>query len=506
MKATLVLLIGLLPVGLYSQNNLPTYKEPYRPQYHFSPHHNWTNDPNGLVYFKGEYHLFYQYNPMGNTWGHMSWAHAVSKDLVHWQSLPLAIPEDEKNMIFSGSCVVDKNNSSGFAQKPGQIPMVAVYTAHIIPDKSKPDDYMQTQHLAYSLDNGRTWTKYAGNPVLDLHKKDFRDPKVFWYEPGKKWIMVTVLPNEHIMQFHGSSDLKTWSHLSDFAPAGDISGIWECPDLLQVPINGQPGKSKWVLMNSQQFTMQYFVGEFDGTVFHNENPADTILRPDYGPDFYAGVTYNNLPSDQDPVLIGWANNWKYAQAIPTSPWRSAMSLPRSLRLKKAGNTWTVLQQPVKALQTLRGTPVEWKNKSISSELAFPAKGQVIELDAELIPAAAGVCGIRLAAGDGQAIIISYDASSQQLTIDRSKTGNIHFDNQFANVSSATARVPLQAGKLRLHAFLDKSILEVYANDGATVLTTQLFPAANLDGIVFFSEKGVTKIQTVKVWPLHSVWQ
>ena len=504
MKVTLLLLMGLLPVGIFAQST-PTYKEPYRPHYHFSPHHNWTNDPNGLVYFKGEYHLFYQYNPMGDKWGHMSWAHSVSKDLVHWQALPLAIPEDEKNMIFSGSCVVDKNNTSGFAQKPGQTPMVAVYTAHIIPDKSKPDDYMQTQHIAYSLDDGRTWTKYAGNPVLDLHKKDFRDPKVFWYQPGKKWIMVTVLPNEHIMQFHSSPDLKTWTHLSDFGPAGDVSGIWECPDLLQVPINGQPGKFKWVLMNSQQFTMQYFVGDFDGAVFHNENPTDTILRPDYGPDFYAGITYNNLPPGEDPVLIGWANNWKYAQSIPTSPWRSAMSLPRSLRLKKAGNTWTLLQQPVKALQTLRGAPVEWKNKSISNEMAFPAKGQVLELDAELIPAKGVLCGIRLAASDGQGIIIKYDAAGQQLTIDRSKTGNINFDNQFAAVSSATARVPLQQGKLRLHAFLDKSILEVYTNDGASVLTTQLFSAANLDGIVFFSENGTTRVLSGRVWSLKSIW-
>ncbi|MBO9199748.1 MULTISPECIES: glycoside hydrolase family 32 protein [Niastella] len=505
MKATMVLLTGLLPVCLFAQTK-PAYKEPYRPQYHFSPHHNWTNDPNGLVYYKGEYHLFYQYNPMGNTWGHMSWAHAISKDLVHWQSLPLAIPEDEKNMIFSGSCVVDKNNSSGFAQKPGQIPLVAVYTAHIIPDKSKPDDYLQNQHIAYSLDDGRTWTKYSGNPVLDLHKKDFRDPKVFWYEPGKKWIMVTVLPNEHIVQFHGSADLKTWSHLSDFGPAGDTNGIWECPDLLQVPVIGQAGKNKWVLLNSQQFTMQYFVGEFDGTVFHNETPSDTVLRPDYGPDFYAGITYNNLPFGHDPVLLGWANNWKYAQNIPTSPWRSAMSLPRSLRLKKDGNTWTLLQQPVKSLQTLRGgAPIVWTNKTITGSQDFPAKGQVIELETALFPAKDGVCGIRLAAGKEQAIIISYDAASQKLTVDRSKAGSNSFDNQFANFSSAAVRVPLQNTKLRLHVFLDKSILEVYANDGAVVLTTQLFPDAGLDGIVFFSEKGAMRILSATVWTLRSVW-
>src|SRR6266700_6454979 len=322
------------------------YQEPFRPQFHFTPARNWTNDPNGLVWYKGEYHLFYQYNPFGDTWGHMSWGHAISRDLIHWKHQPLAIPEDEHNMIFSGSCVIDKNNSSGFAMKRGQAPMVAIYTAHIIPDKTKPDDYLQNQHIAYSLDQGKTWTKYSGNPILDLHKKDFRDPFVFWYTAKKKWVMCTVLPHEHLVQFYGSPDLKTWTHLSDFGPAGDTTDIWECPGITQVPVTGQPRKSKWVLFNSQQTAMQYFVGEFDGTSFHNENPPRVILRPDYGPDYYAAVLYNNLPSGHAPVLLGWANNWQYAQSIPTAPWRSAMALPRTLALTKKEDAWLLLQQPV----------------------------------------------------------------------------------------------------------------------------------------------------------------
>jgi fructan beta-fructosidase len=496
---------SLYTSALFAQNK-PTYKEPYRPQFHFTPHHNWMNDPNGLVYFKGQYHLFYQYNPMGNTWGHMSWGHATSPDLVHWQPQPLAIPEDDKNMIFSGSCVVDKNNTSGFAQKAGQIPLVAIYTAHITPDKSKPDDYMQTQHIAYSLDDGKTWEKYKGNPVLDEHKKDFRDPKVFWYQPGKKWIMATVLPHEHRVQFWSSPDLKSWSHLSDFGPAGDTSAIWECPDLLQVPVNGQPGKSKWVLINSQQTTMQYFVGEFDGTAFHNENPADTILRPDYGPDFYAGVTYNNLPPTQDPVLLGWANNWTYGQSIPTSPWRSAMSLPRSLRLKKAGKSWILLEQPVKFLQELRGNPTAWSDKKVSGEVTFPLSGQVLELEADFIPAHGTSCGVKLAAEDGQFFTIGYDAANEKLFIDRSKSGNTTFDNAFSNWLKKAISVPLQNGKLHLHIFFDKSIIEVFVNDGASVLTAQLFPNSSHNGIVFFSENGTTRLPSVKVWPLNSAWK
>ncbi|WP_207511266.1 glycoside hydrolase family 32 protein [Longitalea luteola] len=505
MKSLFVLLIGMLPVCLPAQNK-PAYKEPFRPQFHFTPHHNWMNDPNGLVYHKGEYHLFYQYNPVGNTWGHMSWGHAVSSDLVHWQHLPLAIPEDDKNMIFSGSCVVDKNNTSGFRQKPGQTPLIAIYTAHIIPDKSKPDDYLQHQHIAYSLDDGRTWTKYEGNPVLDLNKKDFRDPKVFWHEPTKKWIMAIVLPHEHIVQFYSSSNLRSWAHLSDFGPAGDTSAIWECPDLLQVPLTGQAGKRKWVLINSQQYTMQYFVGEFNGIHFQNETPADTILRPDYGPDFYAAITYNNLPVDQDPVLLGWVNNWKYGASIPTSPWRSAQSLPRTLRLKKTGNIWTLLQEPVKALQGLRGGVVEWKNQLISGDLTFPAKGQVIELDAELIPAKDDICGVRLAVKGSQGLIIGYDAAKEQLYIDRSKSSNTYFNNEFAALLHSAARVPLEDGKLRLHLFLDKSIVEVFVNDGTTVLTVQLFPPSGADGIEFFSQKGGTRITTAKVWPMRSTWK
>lgn len=505
MKRLLILLIVFIPGQLLSQSK-PTYKEPFRPQFHFSPHHNWTNDPNGLVYFNNEYHLFYQYNPMGNTWGHMSWGHAVSPDLVHWQPLALAIPEDDKNMIFSGSCVVDRNNTSGFAQKPEQVPLVAIYTAHIIPDKSKPDDYLQNQHIAYSLDDGRTWKKYEGNPVLDLNKKDFRDPKVFWYEPGKKWIMVTVLPHEHMVQFHGSTNLKTWSHLSDFGPAGDTNGIWECPDLLQVPVNDEPDKSKWVLINSQQTTMQYFVGEFDGTGFKNETPADTILRPDYGPDFYAGITYNSLPPGQDPVLLGWANNWTYGQAIPTSPWRSAMSVPRGLWLKRSGEIWVLLERPVKALEPLRGTAIEWENKTVSGSTNFPFKGQVLELDAELIPAQKANCGVRLAVGGGQSIIVGYDAAKEKLYVDRSKSGNTSFDNHFAAWLYKAVRVPLQDGKLRLHIFLDKSIMEVFVNDGTVVLTAQLFPDISHDGIEFFSENGKTRVPTATVWPLSPAWR
>jgi len=249
------------------------YSEKYRPSFHFSPAQHWINDPNGLVYYAGEYHMFYQYNPFGDVWGHMHWGHAISKDLVHWQELPIAIPEDGNLMIFSGSVVIDDKNTSGFGSNKNEIPMVAIYTGHI-------EKVSQSQHLAYSLDKGRTWKKYSGNPVLDIGSKDFRDPKVFWYAPENKWVMSVALALEKKIQFYQSKNLKEWSLLSSFGPVGDTSGIWECPDLFQVPVAGSSGQKKWVLMHSPAPYMQYFIGEFDGTNFKSENPASVIYRPD----------------------------------------------------------------------------------------------------------------------------------------------------------------------------------------------------------------------------------
>jgi len=272
------------------------YDETYRPQYHFTPAKNWMNDPNGPIYYKDEYHLFFQYNPFGNVWGHMSWGHAVSRDLVHWQHLPVAIPEENGIMIFSGSTVVDWHNSSGFCKEVSVAEpscLVAIYTGHT--------EKLQTQNLAYSNDRGRTWTKYSGNPVLDLHMQDFRDPKVFWHEPSHKWVMVAALPTLHKVRFFGSTDLKHWSTLSDFGPAGGTAGVWECPDLFPLPVEGEGGQTRWVLsINLNPGGLaggsgdQYFVGQFDGATFVNANPAEQVLWADYGKDFYASTSFSNI--------------------------------------------------------------------------------------------------------------------------------------------------------------------------------------------------------------------
>lgn len=497
-----LLLLHLTTIA--QQRNSDYYREKYRPQFHFTPAKNWTNDPNGLVYFRGEYHLFYQYNPFGNRWGHMSWGHAVSKDLVHWEHLPLAIPEEGDIMIFSGSCVVDEHNTSGFA-KPGETAMVAIYTAHLIADPAKPDDYKQSQHIAFSVDAGRTWKKYSGNPVLDINKKDFRDPKVFWYAPQQKWIMALVLPHEHIVQFYASKNLKQWQHLSNFGPYGDIKDIWECPDLLQVPLEGDVNKKKWVLFNSQQTTVQYFVGEFDATEFKNQNPSGKIYRQDYGPDYYAVVTYNNLPAGSKPVSIGWANNWTYANDIPTNPWKSAMSLPRQLSLKKINGEWILLQQSIPGLQALRTKLFTWKGE-VKQIKVLPLKSQTFELDVTFNVPAGSISGLHLAVGDKKQFIIGYDSKEHKLFIDRSNASDTSFHNAFDTLSKYEVPLKLNNGNLRLHVFFDKSIIEVYANDGEAVLTTQIFTAEKNNGIELFNYNNTMKVSQLKFWELRSAWK
>ncbi|MCW3116020.1 MAG: Fructan beta-fructosidase [Chitinophagaceae bacterium] len=507
MKGLLLFSLAVITLQSFGQNKTPDslYHEKYRPQFHFSPAKNWTNDPNGLVYLDGEYHLFYQYNPFGNEWGHMSWGHAVSKDLVSWKQLPVAIAEEGNTMIFSGSCVIDKNNTAGFATKPGQVAMVAVYTAHITLNNLKQDSTLQNQHIAYSLDHGRTWTKYKGNPVLDLGRKDFRDPKVFWYEKGKKWIMTVVFPHEHIVQLYSSPDLKQWTYMSDFGPAGDINGIWECSDLLQVPVKGKTNQYKWVLLNSVSTTMQYFIGEFDGKVFHNEIPDGHIVRPDYGADFYAGITYNNLPAGSLPVLIGWANNWSYAGSIPTFPWKSIMSIPRTLQVTKINGEWALLEQPVAALKNYRLKPVQFENIKFNGSKLLPVQGQQMEMEITMDPGRDDSCGIKFAVGNSHYFTIGYAERSQELYIDRSNSGDTSFHPDFKNWLKTSTAIPENNNKIKLHIFFDKSIIEVFADDGQVVITEQIFPDEKNKAVVLTSTNGKTVFDHIKVWQLKSSW-
>ena len=505
------------PARFDLSDKLTTYRksqdylnEPSRPQFHFSPEINWMNDPNGLVFHRGEYHLFYQFNPLGNSWGHMSWGHAVSKDLVHWSHLPIAIAEDDGIMAFSGCCVVDHKNTTGFGTTKNP-PMVAVYTGHTATK--------QIQNLAYSVDNGRTWTKYAENPVLDLNERDFRDPKVFWHASTDRWVMVVSLAAERRLLFFGSKDLKTWEKLSEFGPAGTrTKSNWECPDLFQLPVENSPGKTLWVLETDMGAGAiaggsggEYFVGEFDGQEFKAIQHAQWV---DYGRDFYAPISWNNLPQeDGRTIWLGWFNNWETC-LLPTSPWRSAMSVPRTLSLKRVAfnkeepETYVLIQRPVRELNTLRSETLEIRDRLVSwPPTALTKPGQVkdmsFELEATLHTANLRSIGFRIRTGENEFTEIGYDRDQQGVYLDRSHSGEVSFHAAFAGRHSAPARII--DGAVQLRVLVDRSSVEVFINDGEAVLSDRIFPKGNSPVIEAFAGEGQGSVTKLKLHDLQSIW-
>ena len=485
------------------------YDEPFRPRFHFTPARNWMNDPNGLVHYQDEYHLFYQYNPFGNEWGHMSWGHAVSRDLVHWQHLSVAIPERNGVMIFSGSAAVDWKNSGGFCESAASESdpcLVAVYTGYTGKE--------QNQNLAFSQDRGRTWTPYAGNPVIDLHLADFRDPKLLWDEPRRRWVMVTVLPTEHKVRFFGSTDLKRWSPLSDFGPAGAVGGVWECPDLFKLPVEDEPGQSRWVLsVNLNPGGVaggsgdQYFVGQFDGTTFTNENPSGPALWSDYGGDFYASTSFSDIPaSDGRRIWMGWLDNWEYAARVPTSPWRGQQSIPRVLGLRHSAEGIRLVQEPVVELQALRGRHVSIENQSVEAAdrvlQSQRIKGDTLEIEAQIEPRGASELGVKVRKGPGEETVVGFDLSQSLLFVDRTRSGDIRFDPKFPGRHTAPFKL---AGRkaVALHVFIDRCSVEVFANNGGVVISDLIFPAPASQGIEWYSSSGKSRIVKLDIWNLEA---
>jgi fructan beta-fructosidase len=485
-----------------------SYDQPWRPQYHFTPSHNFMNDPNGMVFYKGEYHLFYQYNPEGQVWGHMSWGHAVSSDMVHWKHLALAIPEDPNFMIYSGSAVVDSNNSSGLCQSPEPADhscLIAIYAA-AYKDRQK-------MHIAYSNDRGRTWKNYAGNPVIDVDAEDFRDPKVFWYAPQKKWVLVAVLADKRKALFFDSVDLKKWNKLSEFGPAGDDAGQWECPDLLDLPIEGTK-ETRWVLVINRNpgapaggTGVRYLIGNFDGTQFIEGESTGKKLWADYGKDFYATNSFNDLPpSDPRKIWMGWTSNWLYAKDEPTALWRGAQSIPRVLTLRSVGAQLLMVQAPVKELQSLRGTPFHLKNVTATFATAKLArkhiKGETYEIEAELEPGNATEMGLRLRKSDGVGTVVGIVPATDSLYVDRTESGNVSFSKDFPGRYSTFLH---DTKRVKLHIFVDRSGVEVFANDGEKVMTDRIYPPLGSTGIELYSTGHGGKVLSLTVWPLASVW-
>src|SRR5664279_400960 len=503
-SATIVAWCALL-TGTFAQDS---YDQPWRPQYHFTPSHNFMNDPNGMVYYKGEYHLFYQYNPEGQVWERMSWGHAVSTDMVHWTELPVAIPEDPKYMIFSGSAVVDWNNSSGLcknADPQDHSCLIAIYAA-AYKDRQK-------QHIAFSNDRGRTWTNYAGNPVIDVDAEDFRDPKVFWHAPQKKWVLIAVLADQRKALFFDSTDLKHWTKLSEFGPAGDDSGQWECPDLLELPV-GDTKETRWVLIINRNpdapaggTGVRYLVGHFDGKQFTEKESAGKKLWADYGKDFYATNSFNDMPKgDERRIWIGWTSNWLYAKDEPTILWRGAQSIPRTLTLRHVGNQLLMVQSPVRELQSLRGQPFSVSNSTVQDANAkiegAGLKGDIYEIEAEIEPSSVSEIGFRLRKGDDVETVVGVLPSSNTLFVDRTKSGDVSFSKDFPGRYSTTLQ---NSKRIKLHIFVDRSSVEVFANDGEKVMTDRIYPPPGGTGIELYSSGGAGKVVSLTIWPLTSIW-
>ena len=646
------------------------YSEPFRPQFHFTPERNWMNDPNGMVFFDGEWHLFYQYNPHGDRWGHMSWGHAVSRDLVRWEHLPLALAEEDGIMIFSGSAVVDWKNTSGFGEG-NRPPLVAIYTGH--------REGRQDQRLAYSRDRGRTWTKFPGNPVLDVKMADFRDPKVFWHEATSRWVMTVALATEQKVHFYASPNLKEWKYVGEFGPAGAVDGLWECPDLFPLPVEKNQdgsggGGQKWVLIVNINpggpaggSGCQYFVGEFDGARFtpdplpaalaefvpdgtlladfengygdwkaegeafgrgpaegmlphqqpvlgfrgrklvnsfgggdrsqgtltsppfpitakhisfligggpHDETRVDLhvdgkVVRTargrgrerlawqswdvsefrgregtlqvvdkgtgdwghinldhvllsneparaaseqplwaDFGADFYAGVSWSDVPrADGRRLWLGWMSNWNYANDVPTSPWRSAMSIPRELRLARIDGQYQLRQVPVAELESLRGARAAFAGGTVGDANAWIRQATLesgpLELSLSIDPGSSERAGIRLYAGGDQETVIAVDPRSRTVLVDRTKSGETTFHPKFPGTQSAP--LARKEGETKLRIFVDTSSIEVFIDEGERVLTTLIFPRSGGREIEFFGP-AETKIGASEAWPLRSAWK
>ncbi len=467
-------------------------REKFRPTYHFSPLYGWMNDPNGMVYKDGEYHLFYQHNPYGSKWGNMHWGHAISKDLINWEHRPDAITPDALGTIFSGSAVVDTDNTAGF----GAGAIVAIYTQN---------SDRQVQSIAYSTDNGRSFTKYENNPVLTSDARDFRDPKVFWHKETQRWIMLLAVGQE--MQIFSSSNLKDWAFESSFGEGqGAHGGVWECPDLFELPVDGTNEK-KWVLLCNLNpggpfggSATQYFVGTFNGKEFVNESPSKTKWM-DWGKDHYATVTWSDAP-DNRRIAIAWMSNWQYANDVPTSQYRSPNSVPRDLSLFTVDGETYLQSAPSPELLKLRDISKKRSFKvngtrTIKDMIAGNEGAYEIELTIE--NQYADVIGFHLYNDKGEEVDMQYDMKEKKFSMDRCKSGDVGFNENFPMLTWTA----IESGKdeLKLRLFVDKSSVEAFGDGGRFVMTNQVFPSEPYTHIDFYSKGGAYKVDSFVIYKL-----
>jgi fructan beta-fructosidase len=494
----------LLSCGAAKQQlAIDDYSEPHRPQIHFSPPAKWMNDPNGMVYFNNTYHLFYQFYPDSTVWGPMHWGHATSKNMIQWEHQPIALYPDSLGYIFSGSVIADVNNTSGLGQN-GRTPLVAIFTHHDPRGEKQGTSTYQNQSIAYSLDEGKSWTKYVNNPVIkNPGIKDFRDPKVSWYEPGKKWIMALATLDR--ITFYSSVDLKSWTKESEFGKeVGAHGGVWECPDLFSLDYNG---KQIWILLVSINpggpnggSATQYFTGQFDGKTF---TPHQTDTRwIDYGPDNYAGVTWSN--TGERKTFLGWMGNWQYANVVPTEKWRSAMTVPRDLGIEKSGEKYLLTSKPVAELISLQATSIAESNVNATNynysaktgELSGPYK---LSLSADKIESFSFTFSNNL----GEKVVAGFDKPSNNYFIDRSSSGKVDFEKGFAQRHTAPRLSTDQ--KLQLTIVVDNASMELFGDEGLSCMTSVFFPNKILSNIQIQSENDFV-IKSLQLTRLKSIWR
>jgi len=485
MHCTIAFLICLMTVQAQK-----IYNEPYRPQVHFSPVTSWMNDPNGLIFIDNTWHMYFQYFPDSTVWGPMHWGHAVSNDLLHWKQEGIALYPDSLGYIFSGSVVIDSANTSGFGTKTKKA-MVAIFTQHDPAGEKEGSSFFQNQSIAYSLDKGIHWKKYTGNPVVKTPGlKDFRDPKVSWYAEQKKWIMV-LAAGDRVM-FYSSANLKDWKKESEFGNSmGAHGGVWECPDLIPFEADG---KKIWLLIVSINpgapqggSGTQYFTGDFDGHQFISN---DTLTRwMDYGADDYAGVSFSN--TGKEKIFLGWMSNWLYATKVPTVKWRSAMTIPRVLGLKKIGLHYFTTMRPV-SMKPLSISPKAANGNKIKLQVPYKMDCKISDLHAFTI-----VCSNSL----GEEIRIGFDEDKNAFFTDRTKAGKSDFDKHFAAIHYAPRIANSKESSLTV--ILDNSSVELFADGGLTCMTDIFFPEKPLDE--WRKESNTRLLDPTQFIQLKSIW-
>ncbi|WP_284236951.1 glycoside hydrolase family 32 protein [Paenibacillus glycanilyticus] len=480
-------------------------KQNFRGAYHVSPQVNWMNDPNGMVYFEGEYHLFYQHNPFGDTHGPMYWGHVVSKDLITWEERDIALLPDEHGVIFSGSAVVDWENTTGlFPAGPG---LVAIFTHHLEIQGSHP---IQRQSLAYSMDKGKTWVKYAGNPVL-AHETfvDFRDPKVFWHKETNRWVMI-IACGQTVCLYH-SSNLIDWTLGSEFGDGiGSHDGVWECPDLFPLAIDGDESNTKWVMLVSigadpafvEGSRTQYFTGDFDGVVFTPDAASEVVRWVDHGRDNYAGVTWSDIPeSDGRRLMISWMSNWHYANQTPTEGFRGAMTIVREMSLELREGIVTLVQKPVAELELIRKPIVALQDATINETSQALQRLELVsyEIQAELSTNYSSGFMIRTGAANGT--IVGFDATSCSVYVDRTKSGEIGFHPLFSGIQAAKVVTSTSGESIDLRVFVDSASVEVFANKGQAVITDLIYPDPDAVGISYFTDNANEPLASLSIYEL-----